>query len=117
MLPAYVVHVMEGRAHLRHHVFLDKSSLAAAQSLLAAESDVREVTPGHASLLLFLQPGADLAALCGKLEKSLPELMQISPTAFRRQLPQLLKGGLRADWNCASWRTRPCCASRPACLI
>ncbi len=89
MLPDYVAHVMEGRARLRHHAFLDGNALAKAQSLLAAEPDVREARPGHASLLLLMQPGADLAALCAKLEEALPELKNTSTKAVRSvKLPQ-----------------------------
>jgi hypothetical protein len=89
MLPDYVAHVMEGRARLRHHAFLDENALAKAQSLLAAEPDVREARPGHASLLLLMQPGADLAALCAKLEEALPELKNTGPKAVRSvNLPQ-----------------------------
>ncbi|WP_297671899.1 hypothetical protein [uncultured Desulfovibrio sp.] len=83
MLPDYVAHVMEGRARLRHHAFLDGNALAKAQSLLAAEPDVREARPGNASLLLLMQPGADLAALCAKLEEALPELKNAGPKAVR----------------------------------
>lgn len=83
MLPEYVVHVMEGRARLRHHVFRDESKRARAQQLLCAQPQVHEVRCGHASLLLLLQPGADLAALCAILEKHLPELQQEHARAVR----------------------------------
>ena len=83
MLPEYVVHVMEGRARLRHHVFHDESKRAKAQQLLSSDPQVYEVHPGYGSLLLLLQPGADLAALCATLEKHLPELQQ-GPSGVKR---------------------------------
>ena len=83
MLPAYVVHAMKGRARLRHDVFLNETSLARAQRVLDAEPDVRETRHGHASLLLFLQPWANLKTLCDKLEEELPELKLTSLRSVR----------------------------------
>lgn len=74
MLPAYVVHSMEGRARLRHHALLDNATCTQAKTLLAEAPEVREVQPGYGSLLLFLQPDADMAALCARLEDALPAL-------------------------------------------
>ena len=92
MLPTYVVHFMEGRARLRHHVFGEQNKLALATSLLAKEAEVQEVRSGHGSLLLLLQPGADVLALCAKLEEALPGLKEFSPQATRHVYLSQWKG-------------------------
>lgn len=74
MLPAYVVHSMEGRARLRHPALGEVAIRAAAQSVLGKESAVDEVRAGAESLLLLLQPGADVAGICARLEDSVPVL-------------------------------------------
>lgn len=74
MLPAYVVHCMEGRARLRHPALGEVAVRAAAQNALGKEHDVDEVRPGGESLLLLLQPGADVAGICARLEANVPVL-------------------------------------------
>ena len=74
MLPAYVVHCMEGRTRLRHPALGEVAVRAAAQNALGKEQGVDEVRPGAESLLLFLQPGADVAGICARLEASVPVL-------------------------------------------
>ena len=74
MLPAYVVHCMEGRARLRHPALGEVAVRAAAQNALGKEEGVEEVRPGAESLLLLLQPGVDVAGLCARLETSVPVL-------------------------------------------
>ena len=74
MLPAYVVHCMEGRARLRHPALGEVAVRAAAQNALGNEEGVEEVRFGAESLLLLLQPGVDVAGLCARLETSVPVL-------------------------------------------
>lgn len=74
MLPVYVVHSMEGRARLRHPALGEVAVRATAQAALGKEPGVDEVRPGAESLLLLLQPGADVAEICVRLEKSVPAL-------------------------------------------
>ena len=74
MLPVYVVHSMEGRARLRHPALAEVAVRAAAQAALGNEPGVDEVRPGAESLLLLLQPGADVADICTRLEQSVPAL-------------------------------------------
>jgi hypothetical protein len=74
MLPAYVVHCMEGRARLRHPALGEVAVRAAAQNALGKEHDVNEVRTGGESLLLLLKPGADVAGICARLEASVPVL-------------------------------------------
>jgi len=88
MLPVYVVHSMEGRARLRHPALGEVVVRAAAQAALGKEPGVDEVRPGAESLLLLLQPGADVAEICARLEKSVPALAR--PLAWWRR-----KGALR----------------------
>ena len=83
MLPKYVVHSMSGRARLRHPLLLDDVNREKACALLAREASVLDVHPGYASLLLLLHPEADLAALCAKLEESLPLLRETTAPAPR----------------------------------
>ena len=83
MLPEYVVHSIEGRARLRHPASRDAERRASAQSLLSAEPCVSEVREGRESLLLTLKRGADMSALCAKLEGTLPELKPAAPGARR----------------------------------
>ena len=61
MLPAYVVHCMEGRARLRHPALGEVAVRAAAQNALGKEQGVDEVRSGAESLLLLVQPGVQLA--------------------------------------------------------
>ncbi len=81
MLPDYVVHSIEGRARLRHTVFLDAKKRASAVRLLSAEACVSDVREGRESLLLTLKSGADMRALCAKLEKKFSELKPAAPSA------------------------------------
>lgn len=74
MLPAYVVHSMEGRARLRHPALGEVGVRAAAQNALGKEPGVDKVRPGAESLLLLLQPGADVAGICARLESCVPAL-------------------------------------------
>lgn len=74
MLPAYVVHCMEGRARLRHPALGEVAVRAAAQNALGKEQGVDEVRSGAESLLLFLQPGVNVAGICKRLEASVPML-------------------------------------------
>ena len=76
MLPAYVVHCMEGRARLRHPALGEVAVRAAAQNALGKEQDVVEVRPGAESLLLLLQPGVNVADICKRLEASVPMLVR-----------------------------------------
>lgn len=78
MLPAYVVHSIEGRARLRHPALGEVAVRAAAQNALGKETGVEEVRLGAESLLLLLQPGADVAGICTRLEASLPVLARSS---------------------------------------
>ena len=80
-MPSYLVHVMEGRARLRHAALRDPETCASAQNLLQKEKDVREVHPGKGSLLLLLTEQADLAAICERLEEKLPQLVSPLPLA------------------------------------
>ena len=74
MLPAYVVHSMEGRARLRHPALGEVAVRAAAQRALGKENGITGVRPGVESLLLLLQPGVDIAGICARLEASVPVL-------------------------------------------
>lgn len=74
MLPTYVVHSIEGRTRLRHPALGEVAVRAAAQNALGKEAGVEEVRSGAESLLLLLQPGADVASICARLEKSVPVL-------------------------------------------
>ena len=76
MLPAYVVHCMEGRARLRHPALGEVAVRAAAQNALGKEQGVDEVRPGAESLLLLLQPGVNVADICKRLEASVPMLVR-----------------------------------------
>lgn len=75
MFPSYVVRVMEGRARLRHPALRLDSVAGAATALLKKQGGVREVRPGAGSLLLVLDPRADLAAICAALDKAVPQLV------------------------------------------
>ena len=74
MLPAYVVHSMEGRARLRHPALGEVAVRAAAQRALGKENGITGVRPGAESLLLLLQPGVDIAGVCARLEACVPVL-------------------------------------------
>ena len=74
MLPAYVVHCMEGRARLRHPALGEVAVRAAAQNALGKEQGVDEVRVGAESLLLLLQPGVNVADICKRLEAIVPIL-------------------------------------------
>lgn len=74
MLPAYVVHSIEGRARLRHPALGEVAVRAAAQNALGKETGVEEIRPGAESLLLLLQPGVDIAGICARLEGRVPVL-------------------------------------------
>ena len=78
MFPSYVVRVMEGRARLRHPALRLDSVAGAATALLKKQGGVREVRPGSGSLLLTLDPRADLAAICAALDKAVPQLASCS---------------------------------------
>ena len=79
-MPTYLVHVMEGRARLRHAALRNPETCASALALLQEEKDVREVLPGKGSLVLLLAEKADLLAICQRLERKLPQLVS-PPTA------------------------------------
>ena len=78
LMPEYVVHVMEGRARLRHPVLAADAGKDRAMEALAGQAGVKAFFPGHSSLLLMLDERADLAAtmasVCAALEAALPEL-------------------------------------------
>lgn len=101
MLPAYVVHSMEGRARLRHPALGEVAVCAAAQNALGKESGVDEVRPGAESLLLLLQPGADVAAICARLEASVPVLTRpkAEVAAERRAAARARR---REKWQCGN---------------
>ena len=98
MLPAYVVHCMEGRARLRHPALGEVAVRAAAQNALGKEEGVEEVRPGAESLLLLLQPGVDVAGLCARLETSVPVLARP-----RAEVAAERRAAARAR-RCESWR-------------
>ena len=99
MLPAYVVHSIEGRARLRHPALGEVAVRAAAQNALGKEAGVEEVRPGAESLLLLLQPGVDVASICARLEKSMPVLArpQAEVAAERRAAAHARR--------CEKWRS------------
>lgn len=74
MRPVYLVHMMEGRARLRHWAFADAEQQSRARDLLGREAGVLETRPGERSLLLILTPDADIAGICERLEAALPDL-------------------------------------------
>lgn len=98
MLPVYVVHCMEGRARLRHPALGDIAVRAAAQAALGMEPGVDEVRPGAESLLLLLQPGADVAAICARIQARVPILArpQAEVAAERRAAARARR--------CEKWR-------------
>ena len=112
MLPAYVVHCMEGRARLRHPALGEVAVRAAAQHALGKENGIEEVRPGAESLLLLLQPGADVAGVCARLEASVPVLArpQAEVAAERRAAARARR--------CEKWQggdaARAVAAPRPA---
>ena len=86
MLPAYVVHCMEGRARLRHPALGEVAVRAAVQNALGKEQGIDELCPGSESLLLLLQPGVDVASICARLEASVPVLARpIAEVASERR--------------------------------
>ena len=98
MLPAYVVHCMEGRARLRHPALGEVAVRAAAQNALGKEQGVDEVRSGAESLLLLLQPGVNVAGICKRLEASVPMLArpQAEVAAERRAAARARR--------CEKWR-------------
>ena len=109
MLPAYVVHCMEGRARLRHPALGEVAVRAAAQNALGKEQGVDEVRPGAESLLLLVQPGVNIAAICARLEASVPVLARPGAevaaerraAARARRCEQWRGGGAAAEHNAA----------------
>lgn len=75
----YVAHLMEGRARLRHPALADDGAREGARALLLKQAGVCDVRPGKESLLLFMDSGADFAAICLRLEEKIPALL--SPRA------------------------------------
>ena len=93
LLPDYVVHVMEGRARLRHPVLAADAGKDRAMEVLAGQAGVKAFFPGHSSLLLMLDERADLAAtmasVCAALEAALPELKETGRAACRCPLKKI----------------------------
>ena len=91
LLPDYVVHVMEGRARLRHPVLAADAGKDRAMEVLAGQAGVKAFFPGHSSLLLMLDERADLAAtmasVCAALEAALPELKETGRAAGSKSCP------------------------------
>lgn len=111
MFPSYVVHVMEGRARLRHPALRLDSVAGAAISLLKKQGGVRDVRSGAGSLLLTLDPQADLVAICAALDKAVPQLASCSGAEVRgacgavRRISGLWAVG--ADGKCAIMGVSP----------
>lgn len=96
-MPSYLVHVMEGRARLRHAALRDPETCASALHLLQEEKDVREVQPGKGSLVLLLTEQANLPAICERLEEKLPQLVSPAPRATASQTDRAAqRSGLHA---------------------
>lgn len=100
-MPTYLVHVMEGRARLRHAALRDPATRGCAQAVLERENDVRAVQPGNGSLLLLLAENADVAAICQRLEAALPQLVTPTPAPNRKPSAGLPAGLGRLLPSCA----------------
>lgn len=74
MRPLYLVHLMEGRARLRHSALADADQQERALALLGRESGVLETRPGAQSVLLILATDADIVGICERLEAAVPDL-------------------------------------------
>lgn len=85
-MPAYLVHQSAERARFRHPVFSSDAAKLQAMEVLKKAKGIAGIKPGSSSLLVFLEPGADVAAMCASLEAALPELAA-APAQGRRPAP------------------------------
>ncbi|MBQ9536426.1 MAG: hypothetical protein IJU79_01400 [Desulfovibrionaceae bacterium] len=72
--PSYVVSQIEGRVRLRHPIFQTEEGRATALDILQREKQIREIKPGHSSILVLFDPAFDLKKLWQELEAALPAL-------------------------------------------
>ena len=73
-MPRYLKHASRERARFRHPALANGHVRASAMEVLQKQQGIAGIKPGPESLLIFLEPGADLPAICQELEKALPQL-------------------------------------------
>lgn len=84
-MPSYLVHAAGERARIRHRVFARADRKRQAMEILKNMEGIAGIKPGTNSLLIFLEPEANLKTICDKLEQEFPDLAAVDV----RSRPQL----------------------------
>lgn len=78
-MKSYVKHVSRERARFRHPAFADPHVRGEALEILQKQAGIAGIRQGPESFLLFLEPEADLTAMCANLEEAVPEIRDQKP--------------------------------------
>ena len=79
----YLKHVSRERARLRHPAFANPQNGSAALAVLQKQPGIAGIKQGPESFLLFLEPDANLDAICGALEAAIPAIKGENTPAAR----------------------------------
>ncbi|MDE5879833.1 MAG: hypothetical protein K2G99_07440 [Desulfovibrio sp.] len=72
----YLAHSARERARIRHQALADPGAQARLFEFLKGETGIAGIKPGRNSLLLLLEPEADLGVLCAHMEREFPFLTE-----------------------------------------
>ena len=74
-MSSYIKHAIEGRIRLKHKALKDAVIMEKVLDILKNEKEVESAIPGSSSILIELSPEANFLAICKKIEKVVPELL------------------------------------------
>lgn len=78
-MPAYLVHHSRERVRIRHQALSNPQAQARVFGFLREKTGIAGIRPGRNSLLLLLEPSANIALLCRELEAAFPFLRETRP--------------------------------------
>ncbi len=96
----YLVHVSRERARLRSPTFGDDAVKVKAMEYLQKQQGIAGIKPGMESILIFMEPGADLPKILTGLEENIPGLKESAqawaplPDMRKEKLHALLASGV-----------------------
>lgn len=82
-MASYLVHSSRERARFRHPSFANPHVRAIALEILQKQPGIAGIKQGPESILLFLEPEANIGQICAALEAGLPGLKAENPVATR----------------------------------